>query len=195
MRLKQVPVSPVIPLGFGQPRVSPREVDFSLPKELVVWDLRAVKILALYISEGHNFVGHHGKPASDYQIMEKTAIECVSGKGIRGDRFFDYKTDFKGQITFFSYEVGMQLFQDLKIEKVDLTLLRRNVITEGVDLNQWIGQKFEIQGVEFQGVEECKPCYWMDQAIGVGAEAMLKGNGGLRAKILCDGVLKKSDQS
>jgi len=170
-------------------------MDFSLPKESVLWDLLRVKILALYISEGHNFVGHHGKPASDYQIVEKTAIECVSGKGIRGDRFFDYKPDFKGQITFFSYEVGVQLFHNLKIEEVDLTLFRRNVIIEGVDLNQWIGQEFEIQGVEFRGIEECKPCYWMDQAIGVGAEELLKGNGGLRAKILRDGVLKKSHRS
>jgi len=36
---------------------------------------------------------------------------------------------------------------------------------------------------------ESKPCYWMDQAVGPGAEEWLRGNGGLRAKILRDGPL------
>jgi hypothetical protein len=33
----------------------------------------------------------------------------------------------------------------------------------------------------------------MNQAFGEGAEAELKGNGGLRAKILTGGVLKRSE--
>ena len=32
-------------------------------------------------------------------------FEWVAGPGIRGDRFFDYKKDYKGQITFFAMEV------------------------------------------------------------------------------------------
>ena len=45
--------------------------------------------------------------------------------------------------------------------------------------------------MRFRGVEECRPCYWMDQAIAPGAEAWLKGKGGLRAKILSDGWLTR----
>ena len=70
------------------------------------------------------------------------------------------------------------------------SVYRRNVITRGVDLNTLIGVEFEIQGVRFLGNSECSPCYWMDQAFGPGAEAALKGRGGLRAKILTDGVLR-----
>ena len=54
--------------------------------------------------------------------------------------------------------------------------------------------EFAVQGVRFLGVEECRPCYWMDQAVGTGAESWLKGQGGLRAKILSDGWLKLSSQ-
>jgi MOSC domain-containing protein YiiM len=57
-----------------------------------------------------------------------------------------------------------------------------------------IDQDFEIQGVRFHGVEECRPCYWMNRAIAPGAEEFLKGRGGLRAKILCDGVLRSTAQ-
>jgi MOSC domain-containing protein YiiM len=37
---------------------------------------------------------------------------------------------------------------------------------------------------------ECKPCYWMDEAIAPGAEALLQGRGGLRARILTSGTLR-----
>lgn len=53
-----------------------------------------------------------------------------------------------------------------------------------MDLNSLIGAEFEIQDVRFAGMEECKPCYRMNSAIGPGAEAWLQGRVGLRARIL-----------
>jgi MOSC domain-containing protein YiiM len=41
-------------------------------------------------------------------------------------------------------------------------------------------------------MEECRPCYWMDRAFAPGAYEFLKGRGGLRAKILCDGMLRST---
>jgi FdhD protein len=46
-----------------------------------------------------------------------------------------------------------------------------------------------LGGVLFEGVEECKPCYWMDAAVAPGANAFLAGRGGLRCRILEDGIL------
>jgi len=85
---------------------------------------------------------------------------------------------------------GRSLFWLLQVTAASIAALRRNIIVSGVDLNQLIGEEFEIQGVRFQGAEECRPCYWMDQAVGPGAEAALKGHGGLRVKILSDGWLR-----
>jgi MOSC domain-containing protein YiiM len=59
-----------------------------------------------------------------------------------------------------------------------------------MDLNSLIGEEFAIQGVRFLGQEECKPCYWMDQAFAAGAEELLRGRGGLRASILTNGTLR-----
>jgi hypothetical protein len=143
------------------------------------------EILRLYISSGHNFFGHHGREPDKFPAVEVPTLECVKGRGIRGDRFFNYK----GQITFFALEVFEQLCHALDVRDCSIALLRRNVITRGVDLNTLIDQEFEIQGVRFQGTGECKPCYWMDRAIAPGAEDFLKGRGGLRARILSDGLL------
>ncbi len=155
--------------------------------------MNAVEICHLYISPGHNFVDHHGREPDKFPAIEVETIECVAGRGIRGDRYFDHKEDYKGQITFFSEEVFDELCGALQVEGSSPSLPRRNVITRGVDLNELIGKEFEIQGVRFFGTQECAPCHWMDDAIAPGAKELLKGRGGLRAKILSDGELRSNN--
>jgi MOSC domain-containing protein YiiM len=153
-----------------------------------------IEILHLFISPGHNFYGHHAKAPGEHPTVEVTEIECIAGRGISGDRFLDYKADYKGQITFFAYEVYDELRSRFGVSPSPGSF-RRNVITRGVDLNTLIGQQFEIQGVLFEGSAECTPCHWMDQAFHPGAHEALKGRGGLRARILTDGLVRVSAKS
>ena len=125
-------------------------------------------------------------------MIEVPMIECVAGRGIRGDRYFDFKDDYKGQITFFSLDVFDQLCQVLGLRQRSPADARRNIIMRNADLNELIDQDFEVQGVRFHGMQECRPCYWMNGAIAPGAEEFLKGRGGLRAKILNDGKLRSA---
>ena len=118
-------------------------------------------------------------------------VECVAGHGLRGDRFFDYKPDYKGQVTLFAAEVFEALRTELGLSLPSPAVFRRNIITEGIDLSTLIGQRFTLQSVELEGVDECRPCYWMNEAVGPGAETWLLGRGGLRCRILNDGHLHK----
>ncbi len=151
-----------------------------------------MEILHLYISPGHNFRGHHGGVPGAHAVCEVDEIHCVAGRGIEGDRYFDHQPDFKGQITFFADEAYRALCEQFGRSDRPPSVFRRNVITRGADLNSLVGREFEIQGVRFLGVEPCKPCYWMDQAFCPGAEAALQNRGGLRARILSDGVLRRA---
>ena len=144
----------------------------------------------MFISPGHNYFGHHGRPPDDYPLREVDEIECVAGRGIRGDRFYDYRHDYKGQITFFSQEVFDGLSAAFPHVRKSPGALRRNVVVSGINLNSLIGEEFELQGMRFLGTAHCRPCYWLDQAFAPGAEAWLKGNGGLRAQILTNGTLR-----
>jgi len=83
----------------------------------------------------------------------------------------------------------------MQIRPCSPSLARRNVIVRGFDLNDLIGQEFEVQGVRFLGTEECRPCYWMDRVFAPGTQEFLKGRGGLRAKILSDGSLRSVSSS
>src|SRR5437764_11315056 len=101
----------------------------------------------IFISPGHNFFGNYGKPAGENPIVEVPEVECVAGYGLKGDRFFGYRPEYKGQITFFSAEIFKAARLDLEVPELSPAAFRRNVITEGVDLNSLIGQKFTLQGV------------------------------------------------
>jgi MOSC domain-containing protein YiiM len=148
------------------------------------------EVVRLLVSPGHNFFGHHGEPPAQHPMIELAAVRCLAGRGLEGDRFLDYKPDNPGQITFFAEETLLGLAEALGLRQLELPALRRNVLTRGGDLPALIGREFTVQGVRFAGVEECRPCYWMNQAVSPGAEAWLRGRGGLRARILSDGVLR-----
>jgi MOSC domain-containing protein YiiM len=149
-----------------------------------------IRIQHLYYSPGHNFYGHHGKPPDRHAMVECRELQCVAGRGIVGDRFFDHQPDYCGQITFFSHEVYGILGRELGISDKAPSVFRRNVITAGIDLNTLIGAEFQIQNVRFHGTEECRPCHWMNRAFADGAEKLLQHRGGLRAIILSDGPLR-----
>ena len=83
------------------------------------------------------------------------------------------------------------LQQELNLPDVRPEATRRNVFVRSGDLNALIGTEFEVQGIRFAGVEESRPCHWMDQALGPGAEVWLRGQAGLRCRILTDGTLRR----
>jgi len=149
----------------------------------------------IFLSPGHSYFGRHGLGSMRHEVIETDLVECVAGRGLRGDRFFDHKDNYKGQVTLFSAEVFEELCAQLGHTQAIPAALRRNLLVSGGDLNELVGRQFTLQGVVLEGMEECRPCYWMDEAIGPGAEAWLRGRGGLRCRILADGWLRRNTPS
>lgn len=149
-------------------------------------------LLDIWLSPGNDFRGHHGMPRGAHGLVSLPEVECVAGMGLRGDRYFGYKPDFKGQVTFFDHAAVQAVRDQFACPELSSGEFRRNLIVSGVNLADWVGKRFCFQGIEFEGSEECKPCHWMNEAVAPGVEEFLKANfrGGLRARILTDGVLK-----
>lgn len=150
------------------------------------------ELIEIWISPGNDFRGHHGMARGEHGVEKVAEVECVAGMGLKGDRYFGYKPDFKGQVTFFDARAVDAVREHFNLPDLSASVFRRNLIVRGVDLEAWVGRRFRFQGVEFEGSEECRPCYWMDEAVAPGAEEFLKSRfrGGLRARILSDGILK-----
>lgn len=151
----------------------------------------SITIKHLFVSPGHDFRGRHGKERLVNELSDEDEIRCVAGSGIEGDRYFDFKEDFKGQITFFDWAVYEAVKEEFKLPELEPSVFRRNVLVSGVDLNELIGVRFQIGEAVFEGSEEAAPCYWMNEACAPGVEDFLKGRGGLRCRIRESGSLSK----
>lgn len=158
-------------------------------EEVPEWDAR---LRHIFVSPGHDYWGRQGEGRFQHGIQMLSEVEGVAGAGLRGDRYFNHRPDSKGQVTFFDAAVVREVRAYFKLPKLPASVFRRNLIVENVDLSQWKGRRFRLQGVEFEGTQECKPCFWMDRAVAPGAEEFLRANfrGGLRAKVRSSGTLR-----
>ncbi|MEM7131847.1 MAG: MOSC domain-containing protein [Chloroflexota bacterium] len=156
-----------------------------------------ITIHHIYISPGHNYFGHQPDQIGTHPTADVDEVQAIAEKGLQGDRFFGVRPNFDGQVTFFSFEVFRLLVDEIGPESLAPSALRRNIIVQGMPLNQLIGHDFTIlweKGrVDFRGARHCHPCRWMDLAAAQGALKFLKGRGGLRAQLLSDGLIQKGD--
>ena len=150
-----------------------------------------VVIHGIYTSPGHNFFGHHEVEAGTNGIEEHQAAELVAGKGIPGDRFFDWKESYKGQVTFIDRSTIDVVREHAQNPDLEPSAFRRNVVISGLDLNGLVGKTFRIGEVLLEGTQKCAPCHWMDEACGKkGTEKLMFNRGGLRCRILKTGMLR-----
>ncbi len=147
----------------------------------------------IYISDGHDYWGRRGEGRLQNGIRECETVECVEGKGLVGDRYFGYRENFRGQVTFFELETVEAIRERFRLPRLPASVFRRNLVVSGVRLKDFHGKRFIFRGIAFEGCQECKPCHWMDRVVDAGTEEFMKPDfrGGLRAKILRSGILKK----
>ena len=113
-----------------------------------------------------------------------------------GDRFYGESTKLSSAVSFVAVEAVEAVAVELGLARdaLDPVLMRRNVVTRGIDLNALRRQRFALrQGevvLEFEAGGETAPCAWMDWALAPGARDLLRGRGGLRASPLTSGRLR-----
>ncbi|WP_417499648.1 MOSC domain-containing protein [Methylophaga sp.] len=122
-------------------------------------------------------------------------VDLIMGKGIVGDRNFD-RAQWPGQnITFIEME-EIEAFNNNYQQRIQLADTRRNVITQGIRLNDLVGKEFLIGGVRFKGIELCEPCATLGKLLGndtLAAKDVVKAfvhKSGLRADVLSDGEIQ-----
>lgn len=156
---------------------------------------QAITIRQILLSPGHNYFGRPKDGPGPHPTRDVEQAELVADHGILGDRYYGVAAHYDAQITFLAWEVFIEL--QTAFDRPDWTplLMRRNVVVEGMPLNALLGQEFELDCGEgrvlLAGMRECSPCAWMDAMLAPGVQKWLRGRGGLRTRILSDGVLRK----
>ena len=87
------------------------------------------------------------------KINEISEIEVLSGKGISGDRHFRDYNGYKGQITLIEKE-NIDYYNNKYKTKIPYIDFRRNIVTEGIELNSLIEKEIEFTAVIEDSFEE-----------------------------------------
>ena len=141
------------------------------------------KVIKLGISNSNN-----------KKIKEVESIKVLANKGVVGDRHFSDYNDPFCQLTLIESENidYYNLKYGLNIPYVEF---RRNIVTEGIRLNELVGKKLRIGNVEVEAVDLCRPCRHLTEILcqdNILKEFLRKG--GLRCQILSSSIIKIGDE-
>ena len=131
---------------------------------------------------------------NNQKINEVSSIKVIENKGIVGDRHFkDYNDPYcqlslieAENIDYYNFKYG------LNIPYVDF---RRNIITQGIRLNELINKKILIGSTKLEGVDLCRPCKHLTEVLNqknILKEFLRKG--GLRCQILSSSNIYVGDE-
>lgn len=125
---------------------------------------------------------------------EVSEAMATAGAGLEGDRYCTFGASAETQLTLIQIE-AVNEFNEAFTANLPATAFRRNVITEGVDLNALEGRVFTVGEVQLRGVELCEPCADLQNLLDIpGLVKQLTHKGGLRCEILGGGVIRPGDK-
>jgi len=152
-------------------------------------------------------VSLHVAPEASAPMQTVNEARAVPGRGLEGDRYFleagfYSKTPSVGgrEVTLIEVEAVEALFsgvvdadgQTLGI-KLTPAQTRRNIATSGVPLNHLVDREFRVGGVLMRGTRLCEPCLHLEELTQRRVMHSLLHRGGLRARILTEGVIRVGD--
>ena len=127
------------------------------------------------------------------------SVEARADHGLVGDRYAN-KCGSKSkpdqhpdrQLTF----IAQEQLDWLHIEHgIALTgsQSRRNVLTQGIDLNALVGKRFLVGNVEVEGMRLSQPCKPLSEVLGFDFVTLMRDRSGLNCRILSSGTISVGD--
>ena len=131
-------------------------------------------------------------PESTAPQQAVSTIDVTENKGIIGDRNYDQHRWHGQNITLIEIE-NIDSFNQQYDQRIAIEDTRRNIITQGISLNELVGEEFSIGLIKLLGTELCEPCHALSQQLAsdtISKQQVLKAfthKAGIRATILSSG--------
>ena len=132
------------------------------------------------------------RPARREPVIAVERVEAREGRGLTGDRFRGGASS-KRQVTLIQAEHLPVIAQLLGRDRVDPSLLRRNIVVSGINLLSLNGAQFTIGAAVLEGTGPCHPCSRMEETFGPGGYSAVRGHGGITARILTGNIIRIGD--
>ena len=130
------------------------------------------------------------------EIEHVPSTEVIAGLGLVGDHRAEHKKvnmESKRQVTFIQAE-HLSVLSALMGHEVKPEDTRRNLVVSGINLLALKDKPFRIGEVVFEGSGLCHPCSRMEQTIGKGGYNVMRGHGGILARVLQGGTIHVGDE-
>lgn len=132
-------------------------------------------------------------------MVSVSEVQAIAGRGIKGDRYYEKRGTFSPEPHKADFELTM--IEKEKVEEfaqrsgLPFTVkdARRNLVTEGIELNELVGKEFYIGESRLKAIRLCEPCNYLAK---ISYPETLKGlvhKGGLRVQILESGSIRVGD--
>ena len=128
-------------------------------------------------------------PGSRIQARAVDAVDAEAGKGLVGDRYHGAR---RRQVTLQSQEELDQAADELG-HAVEAHATRRNITVDVGEIPAKPGTRLRIGDVDFEVVRDAAPCRLLDDWIGPGAMAALRGRAGSALRVLSSGTIRVGD--
>jgi len=130
----------------------------------------------------------------DDEIVNVNNVEAIKGKGLVNERHFKENNEKRCQITLIEIE-NINHYNKITGTTIPAINFLRNIITEGIQLNELVGKEFFIGAVKVKAHDLCRPCKYLQESLhqkNIIKELLLTG--GLRCEILSSGRIYINDQ-
>ena len=115
-------------------------------------------------------------------------------KGILNDRYYENFKNKYEQVTLIESE-NIDYFNNIMKKKINYKDFRRNIITSGIDLNNLINKKLQINDVVLKVHKLCQPCRYLQKKLNIdNLVKILHNKSGVCAEIIKSGRILTFDQ-
>lgn len=130
----------------------------------------------------------------------RDSVEAVSGRGLKGDRYYKGEGVYNEQEDLEPSDVTLIEAEALASAREEYAVglesgaHRRNITTRGVALNHLVDEQFHVGEAVVEGIGLCEPCGYMQSlADEPDAAEALTHRGGLDARIVESGTISAGD--
>jgi MOSC domain-containing protein YiiM len=125
------------------------------------------------------------------------SVRALTGRGLEGDRYAAMGGTFSDRpaqrdVTLIESEV-LKSYEQQSGKKLSAAESRRNLLTEGVRLNDLVGREFQVGAVRMRGLRLSEPCTHLMRLTHPETLRGLVHRAGLIAEVLNDGELHVGD--
>ncbi len=132
------------------------------------------------------------RPVKREPLEQVDSVTADEQQGLVGD-YFSGGANAKRQVTLIQQEHIEAVASILQRDEIDPSLLRRNIVVSGINLQALKDRKFQIGDVVLFATGNCPPCSRMEENLGPGGYNAMRSHGGITAYVVRGGEIKIGD--